>query len=174
MSSRRSEEKKSFIVSEVYSLESVMGDLNGVLRKHLVQEENYKEDTRGIDIRILLGFLSGVISLLLFIFFKEKNLYTCRFFLFLFWGLVYLENFVSRFFFSSFFCGHGKKGKIRVITKIDSPNPFYTILVYFNDKKIPSKVTIDIREIYNNKHHLDVNGFISLVRPILHPAMQAA
>lgn len=149
-------------------LSSVKADLDEILREYFVEAEEYVESTFFTDLKICIGFISIVLSgILLFCSLKiEFETYKPYALLItsLFWLLTFGETLAIRALGGYAFKGkHKDKGEIRVVTKIKSPVPLYTVLLYFGKKQVPSKVSVHISKLYDSSHALDYKAFIDML-----------
>ncbi|KAI5186752.1 hypothetical protein NEHOM01_1683 [Nematocida homosporus] len=162
------------VISEVYSLSTVKHTLDDVLVGHLVVQEGYKEDTFSADVKIVTGLFLSLLTIVLLVLSLKCDFSTYKSYaatiVILFWVISYLESFLSKFFFGYTFLGRSDKDTIKILTKIDSPKPIYTLLVYFNKKEIPNKTSLDITKIVNQKGELNQDLFVASIKEALLPS----
>lgn len=156
------------LVSDVLHLPSVKGDLDEILREYFVEAEKYVECTFFTDIKIGVGCVSIVLAgILLFCSLKIEFATYKPYALLItsaFWLLTCGETLALRALGGYAFKGrHKEKGEIRVVTKINSPVPLYTVLLYFGKKQVPSKVSVHIAKIYDRDNALNYKAFINML-----------
>ncbi|KAI5192246.1 signal peptidase complex subunit 2 [Nematocida minor] len=165
-------QRKQEISAHLYDLPLVKMELDEVLQEHLQGAEKYKENTRSTDVRIAIGTVTVALTLLAHYFSKNLSAPWYKTGLCLaiglFWAFSYAESMIMKFFFHQTFSGYNEKNEeIQVITKIETTAPIYTILIYFAKKKIPNKVTVDIRSIYKENYLI-----LSKYRKIIEDGLQ--
>lgn len=136
----------------LYDLPLVKMELDETLQEYL-SSSKYKPSTKSIDVRIGIGLITTVLTVISHFLFKNPAVSFYRSamlsLLCVFWAFVYFESIIMRFFFYHTFSGTDRNNQsIKVVTKIERTDPLYTVLVYFNKKEIPNKIAIDVRTVY--------------------------
>lgn len=147
------------IDAHLYDLSLVKTELDEVLQEHFSNSKKYEVNTKAIDIRIGIGIITCLLTGIAYLLFKRDDFLSYKkeivSILVLFWVLVYSESIIMKLFFYHTFIGRDQnKGKVHIITKIAPTAPVYTVLIYTERKKIPIKITIDIRRIYTGNRLL--------------------
>lgn len=160
---------KKRIVSEIYSLEDVKQDMDDLLCEYLAKVGGYASSTFITSVRIGIGALAILGSAALWYFSRFWKLEEYRAYALaitgVYFGFTYAESILTQLFCSYTFDGRNARGeRIRALSKLDSPCTHYIVLLYFRDREIPSKLSLDIRTVYDPKGVLDHQSYLKMLR----------
>lgn len=165
-------QKKQEIHRHLYDLSIVKAELDEILHRYLISTEKYTETQTFINIQMCIGIIASCFTAVVALLVYKKQLESQRALIavlvLLFWALIYTEALLKKFFFYQTFSGcNTKNEQIQVLTKVSDTTPLYTILIYSGKKKIPSKVTVDVRSIYM-ENFLITDKFKEVIRNCLY------
>ncbi|OAG31271.1 hypothetical protein NEIG_02356 [Nematocida sp. ERTm5] len=161
---------KPEINSHLYDLSVIKSELDEILIEYLKESENFKESTLLVNIKLLIGICVTSLTIIIFLL-TNKNIFNIQHpliiaLIILFWVITYSETLIIKFCYFYTFSGYKNNAKLNVLTTISNTHPVYTVLLYTGDKKIPIKVSTDIRTLYK-ENLLNVRKFTDIIKDCL-------